>query len=659
MAPGSRKKLSLKKKEGGTAVGNALRNAFGKVGGKSQTGAVFNAPLNKGVGFNNQGLVTTTQGGLKTVAKDANKVATTKFGSNPATTVNTNTKGLSFSKNALSNLNLGTQPVTINKSTKGLSFSGGGSSKTTSIADQTALTAGAFGGDINASGYTSGSSGGSNLSSGSSSTPRTSTIGGDVLTSNANSNMFVPEKPIVDYSADIPPTVDLSLQQQEKDIQAEQDKEFKDMIAGLTKDFNNKETGEEIDAKLQKELGIKEKQEEVNTYQTQLNAIVSKGEANQLSLIGQGRGIPEAIIGGQQAQIARETAIAALPVQAQLSAAQGNLEMANDSLDRLFKIYSEDAQNEFEYKREVKKMVYEYADKKTQRKLDEIDKQEERAYSEKQKLIESTQSIAKEAAKNGASAGTLTKIANAKSFAEAISAAGKYMLNTQVVKLDNGNTVVVDSSGKIISNLGGASASGGSGFIVSNDILKNTYGNDVVSLIANTIKSSGAKQSQSTNDAINVISGLQELVKGSPEGVFKGLAPLRLLPGKLKSPEALTNLSNIEAVNLKVQQWASGAALTEQQTKQVEKITPRKGNTDVQIKAKTNALANYMISQVSGQLAGQGIGFAVDKVDLFTKTPEQELKELYQDPTMKQKIQQAVQMFPNYNDAEILQIIQI
>lgn len=399
MAPGSRKKLSLKKKEGGTAVGNALRGVVKTVskvvgvGGLSanaigsQKPKVTQQPTGTKVGktfYENQG---TTDSATPTVSTPGKKFNPVFGGGN----ISNSEKGLG----ATGSIFESTPPPVIT------SKNGGGT--TTSIADQTALTAGAFGGDINASGYTSGSSSNSNLSSGSSSTPRTSTIGGDVLTSNANSNMFVPEKPIVDYSADIPPTVDLSLQQQEKDIQAEQDKEFKDMIAGLTKDFNNKETGAEIDAKLQKELGIKEKQEEVNTYQTQLNAIVSKGEANQLSLIGQGRGIPEAIIGGQQAQIARETAIAALPVQAQLSAAQGNLEMANDSLDRLFKIYSEDAQNEFEYKREVKKMVYEYADKKTQRKLDEIDKQEERAYQETKDLNDERKAYAKMAFENGQS----------------------------------------------------------------------------------------------------------------------------------------------------------------------------------------------------------------------------------------------------------------
>lgn len=304
-----------------------------------------------------------------------------------------------------------------------------------------------------------------------------------------------------------------------------------------------------------------------------------------------------------------------------------------------------------------------------------FDKADERAFNlaydkvkqelkTKTELENSIKEIKLEAAKNGADVSILTSLSeidtsSPDSFNEALKIARPYMIDTQIVKLDNGNTVMIDSTGKVIKNLGGAKANvnGGNNFVVTNDVLKNTYGNDVVGLIAKTINSTGAKQNQSTNDAINVISGLQQLVKDSPEGVFKGLAPIRLLPNKAKSPEALTNLSNIEAINLKVQQWASGASLTEQQTKSVNKITPKKSDTDAQVRAKVNALANYMVSQVSGQLAGQGVGFSIDKIDLFTKTPEQELKELYKDPEIKQKIIQATQTFPNYTDAEILQIV--
>ncbi len=535
-------------------------------------------------------------------------------------------------------------PTTVSKGTSG--------SSVRSASLGSALATGQdFGAQNSSSNFSDLSSLGSNQGMGNVNLPSSNVINAPNVLGTSNTKLTIPEQTTPDYSSAIP--IVNPVDQQDPTKQREDS--LKDYLKQLT------EAPSSADAynRAQRETGILEKQKLVGDLTGTLNGIVARGQANQLAQVGQGRGIPEAIIGGIQAQIGRETAIAALPIQAQLEAAQGNLEMANDNLDKLFKIYSDDAKNEYEYKKEQKKMVYEYATEKEKRALEKLDKQEERAYQEKKDILATNKTIAIEAAKNGATAGTLTKIANAGSLAEAISTAGKYMLNTQVVKLDNGNTVVIDSTGRVIKSLGGAKAETGNNFVITKDTLKNTYGNDVVSLIASTIKATGAKQNQSTNDAINVISGLQQLVKDAPNGVFKGLAPLRLLPNKAKSTEALTNLSNIEAVNLKVQQWASGAALTDAQTKQVAKMTPQKGDTDKQVQAKANALANYMVSQVSGQLAGQGVGFSIDKVDLFTKTPEQELKQLYQSPAMKQKIQQAVQMFPNYTDAEILQIIQI
>ena len=102
-------------------------------------------------------------------------------------------------------------------------------------------------------------------------------------------------------------------------------------------------TGEDRLAKLEKANQLKDKQQAVNDYTAQLNTIVANRDAEVLSLEGQGRGITESIIGGQQAQINREAAIRALPVQAQLAAAQGNLQMAQEHIDKMFTVQSQDA----------------------------------------------------------------------------------------------------------------------------------------------------------------------------------------------------------------------------------------------------------------------------------------------------------------------------
>lgn len=89
---------------------------------------------------------------------------------------------------------------------------------------------------------------------------------------------------------------------------------------------------------------------DVSNYTSQLNNIVAKAQAESLGLEGQGRGITESIIGGQQAQINREAAIQALPIQAQLASSQANLEEATRHLDNLFKLKSQDA--DAKYKRQ-------------------------------------------------------------------------------------------------------------------------------------------------------------------------------------------------------------------------------------------------------------------------------------------------------------------
>jgi len=119
----------------------------------------------------------------------------------------------------------------------------------------------------------------------------------------------------------------------------------------------------------------------VNTYTGQLNTIVANRDASNLALTGQGRGIPEAIIGGQQAQISKEAAINALPIQALLANAQGNYELAQTHLDETFKIRMADATSQYQYRSDLYKSVYDIADKAQQRQLDAKQKTADQNFS--------------------------------------------------------------------------------------------------------------------------------------------------------------------------------------------------------------------------------------------------------------------------------------
>ncbi len=94
-------------------------------------------------------------------------------------------------------------------------------------------------------------------------------------------------------------------------------------------------------------------QNEVQQYTSQLNNITASRDAAVLGLEDTGRGQTSGFIGGEQGRIQRQAAIAALPVQAQLAAAQGNLEIAKSHVDSLFQMKVKDIETEQAYKNTV------------------------------------------------------------------------------------------------------------------------------------------------------------------------------------------------------------------------------------------------------------------------------------------------------------------
>jgi hypothetical protein len=174
-------------------------------------------------------------------------------------------------------------------------------------------------------------------------------------------------------------------------------------IRAITDANNAMPSQAEMYRQAQQETGVLEKQRRANELSGQLNSIVAQGQANQLSVVGQGRGIPEAILGGQQAQFARETAIASLPVSAQLAAAQGDLEMAEKNLNTLFTIKAADAKQQHESKLKVIDIISQFTTKQEDIKLAQVTKSLDRQYAETQAMQATQQSYAKMAFDNNQS----------------------------------------------------------------------------------------------------------------------------------------------------------------------------------------------------------------------------------------------------------------
>ena len=203
--------------------------------------------------------------------------------------------------------------------------------------------------------------------------------------------------------------------------EAENSKEKKktsylDSLKDLIREKDN--VYEDPDVIKQNEEVLRKKQEVAN-YTAQLNSVVAQQNADLLRLrgIGSAEGVTETVYGGQQATINREAAIKALPIQAQVAAAQGNLELAQDYLTQLTTWKREAIDNDHNYWKEVMGVVKPFLEKEEQREFDELEEEKDRTYTESQDLVSEQDYWIKEAVKNGQTT-LIPKINNARTRQE-------------------------------------------------------------------------------------------------------------------------------------------------------------------------------------------------------------------------------------------------
>lgn len=153
----------------------------------------------------------------------------------------------------------------------------------------------------------------------------------------------------------------------------------------------------------QQQKYLKPKEDAVNRLSGQLNAINQSRDAEMLRLEGQGRGQTSGFIGGEQARINREATIQAMPVQAQLAIAQDDLESARTYASQLFTAQMQDAQNRYNYKKEVNATIFNFLNQQEQRQLALKDKEDDRAFTREQNNLSMKDSWAKTAIEYGQS----------------------------------------------------------------------------------------------------------------------------------------------------------------------------------------------------------------------------------------------------------------
>jgi len=363
-------------------------------------------------------------------------------------------------------------------------------------------------------------------------------------------------------------------------------------IQGLN---DKKESASDTFKRIEKQSGLRQAQQDVQNYTSQINTITSNAQAQSLSLEGQGRGQTSSFVGGEQARISREAAIQALPIQALLANAQGNKELAQTHLDTRFKLEMQDAQSQYDYKLKVVGAVYEFASTQEKRRLDEIAQDKANEFTLKRDEAQFTRDkFMKQMGINADMA-----MFNAKLSAESKASVGQY-------------------SGNVASNV---SLQG-----LSSDQKNNAV---ITSLLQGKSIGQGTKTQMA--NVLGVINAAQDIAGQRVAGKFKGISPFNAaldvkipftnigIPFRqaLTSKEGTENRQYLEAINLRTQIWASGASLTKTQIEQVDRFTPRPTDTDTKVKEKLNGLTNFMLSQTKTYLQSEGIDFVPEKVNLF------------------------------------------
>lgn len=123
--------------------------------------------------------------------------------------------------------------------------------------------------------------------------------------------------------------------------------------------------------------------------------------------------------------------------------------------------------------------------------------------------------------------------------------------------------------------------------------------------------------------ALGVINSVKELAGSNPDGTFVGMYPTAgavdiVIPDALKRDKTIANETALGAIELKVQQWASGASLTNAQTELVQGMVPKKGDTDNVVRQKLNSLSDFMNTQISAQLSSAGVKFRPEPTDYYS-----------------------------------------
>lgn len=388
---------------------------------------------------------------------------------------------------------------------------------------------------------------------------------------------------------------------------------------------------------------LKPKEDLTNSLQAQLNTITTNRDTQILSLEGQGRGQTGSFIGGEQARINREATIQAMPVQAQLAIAQDDLESARSYASQLFQAKAQDAQARYQYQKELNGTIFNYLNEQEKRQLAQKEREEDRAFQVEQSNRGTLKQLSMQAIEygQGALAGEIMRLDPTSptfetDYADVVSRLRRPVAPKQRQTGFNKNGDLVDTqTGEVIQSY----SQGGGIDQQLQTVISQADPVSTKSALASLL--SGSSVAPATKARISpslaVLNSIDDLANSNLEGSFTGIGGFgKIKEGikgffNMKSTEATNNEQAIDAINLKVQQWASGASLTKEQTEQVKNFTPTKWDSDKQVRAKANGLYNFMLKQTESELLTEGINVSFPTINLF------EISDLYDKASPEQR----------------------
>jgi hypothetical protein len=334
-----------------------------------------------------------------------------------------------------------------------------------------------------------------------------------------------------------------------------------------------------------------------------------------------GRGATAAGVAPIQTGLLRQNAIKALGLSAIAQTLQGNISLAQSQADKAVEAEFAPEEAKLTYLSKALEMNTQLLSREDQKRAAVM----QAKLTERQNIIDQAKSdrqavftLVMEAAKVGVDSKTLSLIQNARTPEEALILAGpalgtefrermKQQAFENSITLQQLQLAKQAAAQKAVGNITTAST--------VTDLTK--------LLSSSTI---GATTKTNIGNIFGVMGAAETMAKNNTGGKFGGISPFNavldtvlpsILRDPLKSKAGVENSGYIDGINLKVQQWASGASLTAAQIEQVARMTPTTKDSDTQVRVKLNNLSNFMNDQIVGALRAEGITYTPPKVDLF------------------------------------------